>query len=441
MLLFLITSKVSAQEVKITPELSKKTIEEHGVNDFDVFPVKYKEIEYRKLLNGEVMSNYYKQLLDELEEYKPGYDYYVQQQNDLKKCIANIDKFLESDEKYDVKEQYLKEVQSIADKYKITVIGKDDRFISKFRARSSYGHDRELKDIQVYAFMDGKRTSKNDAKSFKDGLIEVMELQSTNEYAIYSAYVNLTERLKKVPKTQPGKVLSDEISKRFAYIVEGNSIGIENLSGNFTILAGNFTLQKEDFQDKRVKNELVQEGDYKAYPIIQRVGTDEFYYITSNYFLQYVSSAQFLNDVVALVNKAGYKEYYRSSDGAAFIKTKTAEISLDGWIYKMLKSNPNYITEFDNDQLNIASLVKQTISHSKTLDKYIGLYRIQRNRISSANVAAWRVATTNAQKLHDRIYKLSEKYEGNYSFSLLNKSDTHQEFLDNLLASKGVLGM
>ncbi|WP_300492193.1 hypothetical protein [Flavobacterium sp.] len=46
MLLFLITSKVSAQEVKITPELSKKIIDEHGINDFDVLHVKYKEIKY-----------------------------------------------------------------------------------------------------------------------------------------------------------------------------------------------------------------------------------------------------------------------------------------------------------------------------------------------------------------------------------------------------------
>jgi len=440
MLLFLITSKVSAQEVKITPELSKKIIEEHGINNFDVFPVKYKEIEYRKLLDGEVMTSYYKRVLDELEKYKPGYDYYVQQQNDLKNCITNIDKFLESNDKYDVKEQYLKEAQSIADKYKITVIAKDDRLISKLRARSSYGHDRELKDVQVYAFRDGKRTSKNDAKSFKDGLIEVMGLQSTNEYANYSTYIDLTEHLKKAPKTQPGKVLSDSISKRFAYIVEDKSIGIENLSGTFTILPGNFRLQKEDFQDKRIKNELVQEGDYKSYPIIQRIGTAEYYYITTKDFLPYVSSAQFLTKVVELVNKAGYKEYYHS-DGKAFIKTKTAEIELDGWIYKLLKENPNYITEFDNDQLNIAALVKQTIPHSKTLDKYIGMYRIQWNRISSANLAAWRTATANAQKLHDRIYKITEKYEGNYSYSLFNKSNVYQEFLDNLLASKGVLGM
>jgi len=34
MLLFLITSKVSAQEVKITPELSKKIIEELNTENF-----------------------------------------------------------------------------------------------------------------------------------------------------------------------------------------------------------------------------------------------------------------------------------------------------------------------------------------------------------------------------------------------------------------------
>ena len=59
----------------------------------------------------------------------------------------------------------------------------------------------------------------------------------------------------------------------------------------------------------------------------------------------------------------------------------------------------------------------------------------------TASLNAWRTATGNAQKLLNQINKLSEKYDGNYSFTLLNKENTLDVFLDNLNASKGVLGM
>jgi hypothetical protein len=41
------------------------------------------------------------------------------------------------------------------------------------------------------------------------------------------------------------------------------------------------------------------------------------------------------------------------------------------------------------------------------------------------------------------MYKISEKYAGNYSITPIDKSyhSTISNFADNLLASKGVLGM
>ena len=146
------------------------------------------------------------------------------------------------------------------------------------------------------------------------------------------------------------------------------------------------------------------------------------------------------NEIFEMIHKLGYKEY-KDEYGDYFMKSKTCEIKLDTWTLSELRLNPEYITILDNDQLKLATLVKQTIPHSKILDKYCGLYNIQRSRMSAVDIKNWRIATANALKLNNEIYKISEKYFGNYSFTLLDKSKTLENFTDNVRASKGVLGM
>src|SRR5690606_18856407 len=176
---------------------------------------------------------------------------------------------------------------------------------------------------------------------------------------------------------------------------------------------------------------------------INKKDTNEYYYIVSSSFLSSLTSKQKEQELVEIVNKMGYKVYKSDDryDENLYIKSKTAEIKLDNRTYHELKSNPNYISNLDSDQAKIAVLVKQTVSHSNTLDKYLSQYNIQKRNMSTSSIESWRKATANAQNLLTQINKLSEKYEGNYSFTLLNKSNSLNIFLDNLLASKGVLGM
>ena len=61
--------------------------------------------------------------------------------------------------------------------------------------------------------------------------------------------------------------------------------------------------------------------------------------------------------------------------------------------------------------------------------------------MSTSDLSAWRVATSKAQTLQAQLYKLTEKYDGNYSIKPIKKDNLLNDFLDNLLASKGVLGM
>ena len=188
--------------------------------------------------------------------------------------------------------------------------------------------------------------------------------------------------------------------------------------------------------------------NFKQYSVIVDGGTgvlfqpmtDEYFYILADEYVSTLEKEQKNNEIFEMIHKLGYKEY-KDEYGDYFIKSKTCEIKLDTWTLSELRLNPEYITTLDNDQLKLATLVKQTIPHSKILDKYCGLYNIQRSRMSAIDIKNWRIATTNALKLDNEIYKISEKYSGNYSFTLLDKSKTLQDFTDNVLASKGVLGM
>jgi|GEM_PF-6654378 len=150
-------------------------------------------------------------------------------------------------------------------------------------------------------------------------------------------------------------------------------------------------------------------------------------------------------EMIKIVEKLGYKVYQTNEayyENYYYIKSKTCEVKLDTWTYNELKKNPSYISSLDNYQIKLKSLVQQTVPHSKNLDKYLSLYRIQKSKMSTANLNAWKNATTQAQKLNDQISKLGEQYAGNYSFIPFDQmTGLRRQFIDNLGASKGVLGM
>jgi hypothetical protein len=150
-------------------------------------------------------------------------------------------------------------------------------------------------------------------------------------------------------------------------------------------------------------------------------------------------------EMIKIVEKLGYKVYQTNEDyyeNYYYIKSKTCEIKLDSWTYNELKKNPSYINALDNYQIKLKSLVQQTVPHSKNLDRYLGLYRIQKNKMSTTDINAWKNVTAQAQKLNDQISKLGEQYAGNYSFTPFDQmTSLRRQFTENLGASKVVLGM
>lgn len=236
------------------------------------------------------------------------------------------------------------------------------------------------------------------------------------------------------------------VSRTTVYMLADKPIDPNLLSGSFVSLPEEYIQVRKEVKGMFAKNELTTDlkgqfnmGFAKAYPVIRNTDTDEHYFIISEDYLPTVDVIIERRSLLQNLRKAGYEEFERG--GELFIKSKTAEIKLDTWTFSELKANPSYIANFDADQVKIAGLVKQTPSHSKSLEKYINLYSLRGRNMSTADINAWRTATTNAQKLQDQIYRVSKKYDGNYSYKLLDVSDTHEVFVNRLRSSKNALGM
>jgi len=453
--MLLISSVSFAQEdlssFSINPQLTKEALKEQ-LSDFKVYRVKQKEIEYHPYVEGQVNTREYNLLLERLDEYKPEYDKYKQSvlldsisRKDLKSIKNNINLYLFSTEKADVKDKYLIEAQSIADKHNLVIEGENKSFLAK--KINDYG--RMKNTTKIFRLHNGRKSSSKKDIEFYKGEIEKIKLAEVAISHEAKKYIELLENEKTIQKTQQGKVLSTEIAKRKAFLIDGE-IDINTLNGLFIELPEQYMLAEKDFDNELVINELSSNSKFSGtygmsqrYPLINKKDTNEYYYIVSSSFLSSLTSKQKEQELVEIVNKMGYKVYKSDDryDENLYIKSKTAEIKLDNRTYHELKSNPNYISNLDSDQAKIAVLVKQTVSHSNTLDKYLSQYNIQKRNMSTSSIESWRKATANAQNLLTQINKLSEKYEGNYSFTLLNKSNSLNIFLDNLLASKGVLGM
>jgi len=422
------TAQIHSQE-NSTYSLSLENSKQFSryVRDCKIYPVIQKEIEYYPLEKGQVTTREYNIITEQLKQYQNAYDNYnnkVALNKEKREAIdninRNIDTFLNSDAKYEDKEKYLIDAQNSADKYKISA-----------------------RDIMLY--QTGKKTKKEDLLTYQK-IISSLKIEDYPPSWEYQQYVEIEKRASKVRKTEMGEVLSDKLSKRLSYMIDEKAIDLNTLSGTFSKLPDDYVLIMSDVDGLFLKNELTidllgkpNKGVDQRYPLIQNTDTKQLYYVMSVEFLPTVSAIMERGPIIQSLHKSGYQEYEKG--GELYVKSKTAEIKLDAWTFNELKRDPSYITKFDNDQTQVASLVKQTSSHSKSLDKFINLYNIKRNKMPATDIAAWRTATINAKKLNDQIYKLNKKYQGNYSFRLFDQSDNFQVFLDNLRASQNVLGI
>lgn len=324
---FLFSVKTFSQEkLTITPELSKQIIEKYQVEPFKIFPVTTKEIDYKAYDTAQVLTLEYKRELKQLEKYKTAFDLYnnalkenEQKQEAIRTITKNIDDFLNSDDKYDIKEKVLIDSQTLANKYSIKVSVADDRIkLNDFIKTSNTNQQASTKSIFVYE--QGKRSSKNDLKTFQSEIqkIKNTEPEKTNDYR---EYLESQKELSTIQKTETGKVLSDKILKKSVYVIAENHVDINVLSGDFIKLPDNYMLTYKEIPNRFIKNELFTEkdegyknlgGSFDTFPIIKKISTDELFYVMSN---------QFIGQLEIEIRQANFKNLGNSDEYKAW-KTK-----------------------------------------------------------------------------------------------------------------------
>lgn len=321
---FLFTTKTFSQEkLTITPELSKQIIDKYQVQTFKIYPVVIKEIDYKTYDTTQVLTAEYKRELKKLDQYKPAFDLYnntlkenEEKKEAIKTILQNIDTFLASDEKHDIKEKLLIDSQTLADRYNIKVIAIDERMkLNDFIKTSNNNQQTSTKNILIYE--KGKRSSKNDLKTFQTEIqkIKIKEPEKTNDYRWY---LESQKELSTIQKTETGKVLSDKISKKSVYVSGETPVELNVLSGDFIKLPDYYILINNEVEYKFVKNELITEkdddystlrGDFDRFPIIKNSMTNELFYVTSNRFIGQleieINRANFQN----IGNTAEYKTW------------------------------------------------------------------------------------------------------------------------------------
>ena len=457
---FLFTTKTFAQEtITITPELSKQVVEKYNLKDFKIYPVTLQEVDYKTYDTAQVLTTEYKSELRRLEQYKPAFDEYnnalkanAEKEDAIKTISQNIDTFSSSDEKYEIKEKLLIESQILADKYNIRVAVDDTRlkFQSFLNTPDTKHNTASTPQRQILVYEKDKRSNKNDLRTYKFEIshYKIVEPEKTHNYRMY---LEVSNEILQVQKTETGRVLSDKTIKKSAYMIDEKAINLNTLSGTFTKLEKSYMLALADDEDNYIKNELINtRSHYKSntttdnYPVIKKSDTGELYYLMSREFLTKLKTFNEEKELFEIIHKLGYKVYQTNEayyESYYYIKSKTCEIRLDSDSYVAFKQNPSWISDLDNNKLKLSALAKQTIPHSAKLNKYVMQWNIQRSKTSTSTINAWRAATIPAIKLSEQIDKLKEKYSGYYFVTVLDKSDTLSYFEDNVQASRGVLGM
>lgn len=321
---FLFTSKAFAQEkITITPELSKQIIEKYQVEPFKIYPVTIKEVEYYPYVDGEILTNQYQIELRRLEKYKPAFDEYnnalkanSEKEQAIKTIFQNIDTFLASDEKYEIKEKLLIESQALADRYEIKVSIDDNRIkLQSFLNTPDTRHNTaSTPQRQILIYEKDKRCSKSDLKIFQTEIqkIKISEPEKTNNY---KWYLESEKELSTIQKTEIGRVLSDKLSKKSVYVIDEQSVDVNVLSGDFTKLPDNYMLTNKEIPNRFIKNQIFTEkdenyqnlgGSFDSFPIIKKSGTDELFYIMSDKF---IGQLEIVLDAIKYKNLGNTTEY------------------------------------------------------------------------------------------------------------------------------------
>lgn len=181
-------------------------------------------------------------------------------------------------------------------------------------------------------------------------------------------------------------------------------------------------------------------GDENYTTLIKNINTGKYYAIPYKTFKE-IKNIKEDKKIETYIESLGYKTFYEN--GKLYLKTKYYRILCNLSTYDVLQKDKDYLKKVDNWHEQREVVRKQIISTIPKFDHYLRLYRVQRNRMSKADISAWTVLTKSANNLNKKQVDLTDKLWGlvevQNTTNSYNKSA--DEFIDYLSVSKNVLGI
>ncbi len=251
--------------------------------------------------------------------------------------------------------------------------------------------------------------------------------------------------------------ITDGSEKRKAYMIsidEQIPISSDELKGYFNVVSNKMGFHDKDVSGHFLKYELSEEVmKYYDLPesnvlLVENENTKKLYIMQSSFLKninkekeekqKYEADRETVN---RFMQSLGYKPYQIGEN--LYVKTKYYRIWCTMATLEVLQKDKDYLKKVDNWYEQRESIRKQIIATIPKLDHYIRLYKIQKNRMSKADISAWTVLTKSANSLNkkqveltDKLWGLIELYDTTNEY---NKSA--DEFINYLSASKEVLGL
>lgn len=253
------------------------------------------------------------------------------------------------------------------------------------------------------------------------------------------------------------KQITDSSGIRNVYIVLPDkeiSINSNELKGQFIEISNKMGFHENDVPGHFLKYELTEKVieyfdiDRSLTSLIENEETKKLYIINSYVIKSIIDEKEKIKkDAIGrkIVNEfIQLKGYKLDQVGENFyVNTKHYKIQATDALKKRLEIEEDYLKKLDIWFEQREAIRKQTIAMIPKLDHYVRLYRMQRNRMSKADISAWTTLTKSANLLNKKQVDLNDKLFG---WTDLNDSDKNyykysDEFINYLSASKGVLGL
>ncbi|WP_250255827.1 hypothetical protein [Chryseobacterium sp. Marseille-Q3244] len=341
-----------------------------------------------------------------------------------------------------------------------TTFAINSEVISKLKSEQSMVYPITTKEVEYHPFVKGKVPTYmyglflESKKIFEQEYNDYMKVpHKPNSYvpSVVEEYPKMLEEEKSFSedeKYMDGLVKSNVIAKRNAYIIDRDQpiTNIEELKGNYKEISSTMLISGEDVDNRFLKNELSDDlREYLKYPpgksntLMQNIDTGKFYLVLYDTF-QNIIGINDTGNVEKLLASMGYKTYGQNEQ--KYITTKHYKIPCDAIFYNTLKRDKDYLKKIDTWFDQMQGLRKQALSYNPKFDNYIRIYRLQRNRMSKADISAWTTLTKSAMALNKQFVALNDKLWG-VNYDVLDKSylKNSNDFDNYLGASMGVLGL